>query len=83
MRRYWESFQDVLEEIRFRHVRLIDTGRGVLVEMEWNARGRHTALPVEQRLAALWTISQGKVRHVQVYGSMEEAMAEHGITGAS
>jgi ketosteroid isomerase-like protein len=56
MRRYWESFRDAMEEIRFQPERLWDAGQVVVVAMHVTAKGRRTAIPVEQRLAGLWTI---------------------------
>src|SRR6266853_5478310 len=47
MRRYWESFQDAMGEIRFDAERLWDSDRGVVVEMRVTAKGRQTAIPVE------------------------------------
>lgn len=82
MRRYWTSFRDTMTDIRFQADEVTDTGDGVLVAMRMTAKGRHTSIPVEQRLAALWTIRDRKVRRIEVYLSMEEAMADHGIAEA-
>src|ERR1700746_1422044 len=69
MRRYWTSFQDAMEEIRFQPERLWDAGQVVVVVMHVTARGRQTAIPVEQRLVGLWTIFDRKAVRVRVYGS--------------
>ena len=43
MRRYWESFQDAMEQIRFHAERVWDTGDGVVVDLRMTARGRQGA----------------------------------------
>jgi ketosteroid isomerase-like protein len=79
MRRYWESFQDVMEEIRFQPERLWDAGQVVVVAMHITARGRRTALPVELRTAGLWTIRDRKAARVRVYASLSEALEAAGL----
>jgi uncharacterized protein len=81
MRRYWESFQDAMDEIRFQPEALWDTGDVVVVVMHITARGRRTAIPVEQRVAGLWTIRDGKVMGVRAYASLSEALEAVGPTG--
>src|ERR1700682_5622809 len=61
MRRYWESFQDAMDEIRLQPERLCDAGEAVVVAMKLTAKGRRTAIAVEQRTAGVWTIRDGKV----------------------
>jgi ketosteroid isomerase-like protein len=80
MRRYWESFQDAMEEIRFQPERLWDAGQAVVVVMHVTAKGRQTAIPVEQRLVGLWTICDRKAMRVRVYGSQSEALRAVGLT---
>ncbi len=79
MRRYWESFQDAMEEIRFQAERFWDAGEVVVVAMHITAKGRRTAIPVEQRLAGLWTICDRKAMRVRVYASLPEALQAVGL----
>ena len=80
MRRYWESFRDAMEEIRFQPERLWDAGQAVVVVMHVTAKGRQTAIPVEQRLVGSWTICDRKAMRVRVYGSQSEALRAVGLT---
>jgi ketosteroid isomerase-like protein len=80
MRHYWASFQDAMEEIRFQPERLWDAGQVVVVVMHVTAKGRQTAIPVEQRLVGLWTIFDRKAVRVRVYGSQAEALRAVGLT---
>jgi ketosteroid isomerase-like protein len=80
MRRYWESFRDAMEEIRFEPERVWDAGQVVVVAMHVTAKGRRTAISVEQRIAGLWTICNGKAIRVRVYVSLSEALQAVGLT---
>ena len=80
MRRYWESFQDAMDEIRFDAERLWDSDRGVVVEMRVRAKGRQTAIPVEQRPVAVWAICDRKVIRVRAYPSLSDAFEAVGLT---
>jgi ketosteroid isomerase-like protein len=79
MRRYWESFQDAMEEIRWQPEQLCDADNAVVVAMHVTAKGRRTAIPVEQRIAAVWTICDGKVIRVRAYASLPEALDAMGL----
>src|SRR5215467_5231914 len=59
-RRYFETFQEALEEIRFHAERFWDAGESVVVAARLTARGKRTAIPVEQRFTQVWTIRDGK-----------------------
>ena len=69
MRRYWKSFQDAMDEIRFQPERFWDADQGVVVAMHITAKGRRTAIPVEQRVIGLWTICDRKAIRVRAYAS--------------
>jgi ketosteroid isomerase-like protein len=80
MRRYWESFQEAMDEIRFEAGRLWDSDQGVVVEMRVTAKGRQTAIPVEQRVVGLWTMCDRKVIGVRSYASLSVALKAVGLT---
>lgn len=79
MRRYWESFQDAMDEIRIQPERLCDAGEEVVVAMHLTAKGRRTAIAVEQRTAGVWTICDGKVLRIRAYVSLSEALETVGV----
>jgi ketosteroid isomerase-like protein len=81
IRRYFESFQYAMDEIRFYPERIWDAGEGVVVAARVTAKGRQTAIPVEQRLALLWTFRDGKALHMRAYASQSEALEAAGIEG--
>jgi ketosteroid isomerase-like protein len=79
MRRYFSSFRDVMEEIRFEPERLWDAGESVVVALRLTAKGRQTAIAVEQRSAGVWTFRDGKVISVRAYASPTEALLAAGV----
>ncbi len=79
MRRYWESFREAMWDIRFHAERMWEGTDAVVVAMTMSARGRHTEIPVEQRMAAVWTVSGGMVRRVRVFAQPAQAFAEAGL----
>ena len=78
-RRYFESFWDTMDEIRFRPERFWDAGESVVVAMRVTAKGRHTAIPVEQRFAQVWTFRDGKATRARTYASEAEALNAAGL----
>jgi len=79
IRRYFQSFQDVMDEIRFEPEGLWDAGDSVVVSLRVTAKGRQTAIPVEQRSAGVWTIRDGQIIRVRSYASLAEALQAVGL----
>lgn len=75
IRRYFDSFRDAMDEICFHEEELVEVGEHVVVAMRVTARGRMTGIAVEQRLAQVWTLRDGKAIQVRNYGSLPEALA--------
>ena len=81
IRRYFESFETVMEEIRYQPESLWDAGDSVVVAVRLTAKGRHTSIPVEQRFAHVWDFRGGKALRVRTYASPEEALTAVGLPG--
>jgi ketosteroid isomerase-like protein len=79
IRRYFRSFGDALEEVRFEPERMWESGQSVVVDLRLTARGRQTSIPVEQRSTGVWTIRDGRVVSVRAYGLRSEAFAAAGL----
>jgi len=74
LRRYFDSFYDAMEEIRFEPGRFEDLGEGrVLAPCKLHARGRTTGIETEQDVVLVWAIRDGKVSGMWVFGSEAEA----------
>lgn len=80
VRRYWESFQDAMDEIRFEPKRFWVAGEVVVVVMHITAKGRRTGIAVEQRTVGVWTICEGKALRIRAYASLSEALGSVGLT---
>jgi ketosteroid isomerase-like protein len=81
IRRYFESFREAFDEIGFEAEELVDAGSSVVVALRMTATARHTAIPVEQRNAGIWTVADGKIVSIQTYASFADALAAAGLDG--
>jgi ketosteroid isomerase-like protein len=79
VRRYFQSFHDAMSKIRFHPERFWDFGESVVVDIRISAKGRQTGIPVEQRLAQIWSLRGGKARAVRSYESVPEALKAVGL----
>ncbi len=79
IRRYFQSFQDVMDEIRFEPERFWDAGTSVVADVRITAKGRQTAIPVVQRIAQVWRIRDGRALSVRSYVSLAEALEAVGL----
>jgi ketosteroid isomerase-like protein len=79
VRRYMASFEDAMDEIRFVGDQVWDAGDRVVVEVRVTAKGRETGIPVEQRIAQVWAIRDGKATRAETYVSVSEALKAVGL----
>lgn len=80
VRRYFESFEEAMEDIRFLpQGEFIDAGDKVLVPFRLAARGKETGIEVEQPAFQVWTLRDGKALRVEVFGSREAAFEAAGL----
>jgi ketosteroid isomerase-like protein len=79
IRRYFESFRDAMDEIRFEPERFWDAGEAVVVAIRLTAKGRQTAIRVEQRIAQVWSIRDGRAVSVRTYTTIAEALGAAGL----
>jgi uncharacterized protein len=79
LRRYFDSFYEIMEEIRFEPEEFIDAGDRVVVPVCLIARGRGTGIEAEQRLVFVWTVREGKMLRLDSYATKAEALAAVGL----
>jgi ketosteroid isomerase-like protein len=79
IRRYFDSFRDAMDEIRFHPERFWDAGDRVVVTARLSARGKQTEIAVEQRFAQVWSIRDGMAIGVETYATVEEALETVGL----
>jgi ketosteroid isomerase-like protein len=78
IRRWYESFYDAMDEVRFVAERYIDAGDWVVVPSKLVTRGRHSGLVAEQPVVLAWAIRDGKVVGLRPFATEEEAIEELG-----
>jgi uncharacterized protein len=79
VRRYFQSFEEAMDEVHFQAERFWDAAEAVVVDALVTARGKQTAILVEQRAAQLWTIRGGSVIRIRAYASLSEALEAVGL----
>jgi ketosteroid isomerase-like protein len=85
LRRYFDSFYEVMEEVRFEPEEFIAAGEQVVVPLRLVARGRGTGIEADQRLVQVCTLRDGKILRMDLYATTEEALAatRRRVSGAS
>jgi ketosteroid isomerase-like protein len=78
VRRYWRSFEEIMDDVRFEPQRMTPLGDAVLVDLVVRARGKATGIEVEQHIAQIWKLRDGKAVSAETYASESEAVAAHG-----
>ena len=79
IRRYFETFQDAMEDIHFAAERSWEAGEHVVVSFRLTARGKQTGIPVEQRAVFVWTLRERQAIAVRAFASLPEALASVGL----
>lgn len=75
IRRWFDSFYEIMDEVRFEPTEYIDIGDGrVVVPSALVARGRGTGIEASQDIVAVLTVRDGKVAVMTVYADKEAAL---------
>ena len=82
MRHYFESFADVMDEIRFDADAFVEAGDRVVATTRLTARARETELEVEQYVFQVWTVRHGHAVKAEVYPTKAEALRAVGLDDA-
>jgi ketosteroid isomerase-like protein len=75
LRRYFESFYEAMDRVIFEPEDFIPVGERVVVPSVLRTRGRTTGIETGQRIVQVWDVKDGKAFRVEVYATLEEAMA--------
>ena len=79
MRRWWESFYEVMDEIRLAPREIVDAGEdAVIVEFELRATGQSSGLEVAQRACMLVHLRDGLMHRIELFATLAEARAAAG-----
>jgi len=76
LRRWYDSFDEVMEEIRWDTRAFRDVGDGrVLVEFTLRAKGKSTGLDFGQDAVMIWTLRDGQATRLDLYPTLDQAEA--------
>ena len=75
IRRYFSSFYEAMDRVTFEADEFIAVGERVVVPVTLHTRGRTTGIETEQRIVQVWELRDEKAYRVEVYATLDEAMA--------
>jgi ketosteroid isomerase-like protein len=78
VRRWFDSFDEVMEEIRWDPRAFHEVGDRVVVEFTLRARGKTTGLDFGQNAVMVWELRDGKAIGLQLFPTLDEALAAAG-----
>jgi ketosteroid isomerase-like protein len=67
--------EEAFETLDFIPERFVEVGDKIVAVLLMRGRGRGSGVPVEDRIAHLWTLRDGRAYRVQVYSDPDEAIA--------
>jgi ketosteroid isomerase-like protein len=76
--RYVDSFNEVMDEIRFVPDEFIEVGDKVVVPIRVLAKGKETGIEVEQHAVQVWTLKEGMALRIEAYATREDALQAAG-----
>jgi ketosteroid isomerase-like protein len=75
IRRYFDSFYEAMDRLSFEPEDFIPVGERVVVPLTLRARGRTTGIETAQDIVLIWDLKDGKAIRIEVYATLDEAMA--------
>jgi ketosteroid isomerase-like protein len=78
VRRWFDSFYEVMDGIRWDAHRFHEVGDRVVVEFTLRARGKTTGLDFGQDAVMVWELRDGKAIGLQLFPTLDEAMVAAG-----
>jgi ketosteroid isomerase-like protein len=75
LRSWFDSFYEVMDDIRWDGHEFHEAGDRVVVEFTLRARGKTTGLDFGQDAVMVWELRDGKAVRVDLYSTLEEALA--------
>jgi ketosteroid isomerase-like protein len=74
IRRWFDSFDEVMDQIRWEPHRFREVGERVVVEFTLRARGKTTGLDFGQDAVMVWEIRDGMASRLDLFQSLDEAL---------
>ena len=78
IRRWFDSFYEVMDQIRWDASDFQQVGDKVVVEFTLRARGKTTGLDFGQDAVMVWSLHDGRAIRVELFETLDEALAAAG-----
>lgn len=75
VRRWFDSFDEIMDDIGFETHNFIAVGDRVVVPHSLHARGRATGIETEQYAVHVWHLRNGKAVKLELFATLDEALA--------
>jgi uncharacterized protein len=79
VRRWFDAWEGTMDEVRFDVDELVDAGDRVVAVSRMVARSHTTGLELEQAVALVWTLRDGRAVRLDPYATREEAVRAVGL----
>ena len=79
VRRWFDAWEGTMDEVRFDVDELVDAGDRVIAVSRMVARSHTTGIEVEQAVALVWTLRDGRAVRLDPYATREEAVRAVGL----
>jgi ketosteroid isomerase-like protein len=74
VRRYFDSFYEAMDEVRFEPAEFREAGERVIAPSTLTARGRATGIEAKQEVVLVWTLRDERVIRIEVFATLDEAL---------
>jgi ketosteroid isomerase-like protein len=74
IRRYFDSFYEAMDEIRFQPHDFVAVGERVVVPFKLSARGRSSGLEFDQSAVMVWRVRDGRAVALELFTDLGEAL---------
>jgi ketosteroid isomerase-like protein len=76
LRRYFDSFHEIVDDLRFDAEELVDAGPDVVLARGLiTGRGRESGIPIEMRVPQLIRLREGRVVEISAFTDWDDAVA--------
>jgi ketosteroid isomerase-like protein len=79
VRRWFDAWEGTMDEVRFDVDELVDAGDRVIAVSRMVARSHTSGIEVEQAVALVWTLRDGRAVRLDPYATREEAVRAVGL----
>ena len=67
---------DTFDQVEFEPEQFVEAGDHIVVVIRLRGKGKGSGVPVEDRIAHLWTMREGRAWRLQVYSDPEQAISD-------